>query len=262
MSNWLPLLTELTNLADDIAMHYFKALHCQSQSLRIEIKSDSSPVTQADQEIESKIRDILSQRYPNMVIFGEEFGLGDANAPLKLIIDPIDGTKNFIAGIPFFGSLMAIEEHGKIVSAMVSMPRYNERWWAQKGEGSFTNFCKDKPLRVSTTSELSKSTAFHSSFSGEKAHKTPATLIPLLNQTYRQRGYGDFFAHMLIASGAGDFAIDYNLGIWDIASLKLIVEEAGGKVTDLAGEDRIDSGSIVSSNGILHKQIIERLQAR
>ncbi len=258
--SWHALLVELTDLADEIAMHYFKAIHTRSETVRIEMKSDASPVTQADQEIEQKIRAIVAQRYPEMVIFGEEFGMGQADAPLKLIIDPIDGTKNFIAGIPFFGSLMAIEEKGVLTAAIVSMPRYKERWWAQKGQGSFNSFDPGTRLQVSKTSELSKATAFHSSFAGEKAHKTPASLLPLLSQTYRQRGYGDFFAHMLVASGAGDFAVDYNLGIWDIAPLKLIVEEAGGTVTDIAGEDRIDTGSIVSSNRILHDQVIRALR--
>ncbi len=257
--NWLPLLQELTDLADEIAMHYFLSWH-SGQSLKIEIKADHSPVTQADQEIEQKVRDILTDRYPEMVVFGEEFGLGDASAPLKLIIDPIDGTKNFIAGIPFFGSLMAIEENGVLTSSMVSMPRYKERWWGQKGQGSFHNFNPGKPLAVSHTDSLEKSTAFHSSFAGEKQHDTPPSLVDLLKRTYRQRGYGDFFAHMLVAQGAGDFAIDYKLGIWDIAPLKLIVEEAGGRVTDIAGQNRIDTGSIISSNGPLHNAILRALE--
>lgn len=239
-------------------MGYFRQLH-SGQGIRIETKADQSPVTQADQEIELKIREIVAKKIPSMVIFGEEFGLGQEDAPLKLIIDPIDGTKNFIAGIPFFGSLMAIEENGVITAAMVSMPRYSERWWAQKGEGSFNSFSPTQRLAVSSQTEISRSTAFHSSFSGEKAHKTPKTLLPLLISTQRQRGYGDFFAHMLVASGAGDFAFDCNLGIWDIAPLKLIVEEAGGKVTDQWGEDRIDTGTIVSSNGHLHDAIIKGL---
>jgi len=257
---WLTLLEELTDYADDIAMHYYRQIHCQGQSVRTEWKTDASPVTVADQEIESKIRALIKKEHPTMQIFGEEFGLGEASAPLKLIIDPIDGTKNFIAGIPFFGSLMAIEAEGILVAAMVSMPRYKERWWGSKGNGSFSSFSPERPLSVSKTDQLSQSTAFHSSFSGEKKHAVPQNLVPLLEQTWRQRGYGDFFAHMLVASGAGDFAFDCNLGIWDIAPLKLIVEEAGGKVTDQNGDDRIDTGTIISSNGCFHQEIVALLK--
>ncbi len=246
-------------MADDISLHYFNAYHGYSsvrESLQIEVKSDLSPVTQADCEIESKIRKILAKDYPHIQVIGEEFGTPDTLGDTQLIIDPIDGTKNFIAGIPFFGSLMAIQEKGKIVASMVSMPRYRERWWAIAGQGSFYNGHK---IRVSSVQTLGESMAFHSSFSGEKAKQSPQGLLPLLNATKRQRGYGDFYAHMMVAMGCGEFAYDCNLKIWDIAPLKLIVEEAGGIVTDQWGQNRYDTGTILSSNGQFHTELVQRL---
>ncbi len=259
-SSWLPLLQDLTQLADDIAMHYFTNLHYSGKTVTIETKQDKTPVTQADIEIEQKIRAIVHQKYPNMVVFGEEFGEGDSNAPLKLIIDPIDGTKNFIAGLPFFGSLMAIEERGKLSAAVVSMPKTKDKWWASQGEGSFYNANPHHKLAVSQVDTIENSMAFHSSFSGEKAAQTPSGLIPLLNKTFRQRGYGDFFAHMMVAMGCGEFAFDCNLKIWDIAPLKLIVEEAGGTVTDMYGTERMDTGTILSSNGRFHQALVDALK--
>jgi histidinol-phosphatase len=258
-TNWLSLLQDLTHIADDIAMHYFRNLHYSGKTISIETKQDKTPVTQADIEIEEKIRAILASRHPDIVVFGEEFGEGQADAPLKLIIDPIDGTKNFIAGLPFFGSLMAIEQNGKLQAAVVSMPKTKEKWWASAKQGSFYSENPQQKLAVSSVASIEESMAFHSSFSGEKAHASPPSLIPLLNRTQRQRGYGDFFAHMMVAMGCGEFAFDCNLKIWDIAPLKLIVEEAGGTVTDLHGTQRMDTGTILSSNGLFHQPLVDAL---
>jgi len=255
--NWLPFLHQLANAADPIALNYYQALHVTGASVSVQIKPDSSPVTQADIEIEAHIRDIASKRFPSCVVFGEELGAGSEEASLKLIVDPLDGTKNFIAGTPFFGTLLAIEENGELVAGLVSAPRLKERWWAQKGQGSFYN---NQLIQVSKVGSLDQAFACHSSFAGEKGHSTPASVLPMLSKTKRQRGFGDFYAHMLVAMGQCDLAIDTNLALWDIAPLKVIVEEAGGVVTDLAGVNTARSGTILSSNGRFHADIVAQLK--
>ena len=132
MPNWIPFLKNISDVADEIALHYFN-----STSLDVEIKDNMTPVSAGDLAIENEIRSLVKKEHPNLSIIGEEYGETTADSKLKLIIDPIDGTKNFIRGLPFFGSLFAIEDDGHVVAGMVSAPALNDRWWASKGEGAF-----------------------------------------------------------------------------------------------------------------------------
>lgn len=252
IDHWLDFLQRLADFADEISRHYFQKLH-----LKVSQKTDSTPVTQADLEIEERIRKITEQTHPDIDILGEEFQTKSTkNSSLKLIIDPIDGTQNFIRGIPFFATLLAIEEHGKIIAGVISSPIKNDRWWAGKNTGSFYN---KNLIKVSKIKELTEAQAFHGSLYGYEAQTAPPTLLTLLAKTHRQRGFGDFFSHMLVAMGCGEFAVDFGLKPWDIAPIKIIIEEAGGKCTDIEGKSSIYTGSLLSSNKVLHKEIKEIL---
>jgi histidinol-phosphatase len=258
---WLTFLQICADEADDLSRHYFNKAH-----LKIEQKSNDTPVTEADLAIEKKIREIAAQKHPDLPIYAEEFGQCPDDAPLKLIIDPIDGTRNFVYGIPFVGTLLAIEENGEIVAGVVSSAPSDDRWWAAKNHGSFYQRTskKDNPikkLQVTTVSQLSEAQMFHSSpFGSEAKGSNPETFVKLLSATKRQRGFGDFYAPMFVAQGSGEFSIDYNLKPWDMAPIKIIIEEAGGTFTDLNGIPSIYNGTFLASNTVIHQTVLDMLK--
>jgi len=251
MQDWIPFLKDIAELSRPIAMKHF-----QSSGLGVNVKADQTPVSQADLEIENHIRKLVNERYPDLSIMGEEYGETKGESDTTLIIDPIDGTKNFIAGIPYFATLLAIESRDVVVAGLVSAPATGDMWWAQKGQGSFHN---GKPIKVSTVASLDKALAFHGSLFGSEAADDSTPVLSLLKQTYRQRGFGDYYAHMLVAMGLGEFAFDFKLKPWDIAPLKIIVEEAGGQFSDVDGHDTIYSSNLITSNGILHDLVQKQL---
>ncbi len=248
MTQWIPFLTQLCDVADAIALAHFN-----NADLKIDLKSNMTPVSAADLAIENDIRALVKEHHPTISIVGEEYGETKGDSPTKLIIDPIDGTKNFIRGLPFFGSLFAIETDGNVVAGMVSAPVLKQRWWAQKGEGAFYNGTQ---IHASNVSTLAEANGFYGSLFGSEASSTPDPVINLLKATNRQRGFGDFYPHMLVAMGCGEYAIDFKLNVWDIAPLKIIVEEAGGQCSDTRGNPSIYSGNVVSSNSILHDTVL------
>jgi histidinol-phosphatase len=246
----LKLLNEIADRADEIALKFFR-----SRDLRVESKTDSSPVTEADREIENTARAFLSERAPSLGVYGEERG-ETGTQRTRLIIDPIDGTRNFIRGIPIFASLLAVEHEGEVLAGLVSAPALKVRWHAAKGQGAF---CGMRRLRVSDISRLSEAQIFHGNLSPATAEFLPPGLLALLSRAARTRGFGDFYQHMLVAEGCGEVAIDPTLKPWDIAALLVIVEEAGGRATNLAGSRSIYGGSLVSSNGRLHGEALAQL---
>lgn len=249
IDNYIKILIDCASEADDIARHYY-----YKKSFTVKEKSDLSVVTQADLEIETKIRDFIFDLDIKMDVLGEEFDSNINNHNLKLIIDPIDGTSNFVRRIPLFGSLLALELDGKVIAGVVSNPISKERWVAAKNKG--TSYNGDQ-IFVSTVSEIYKSQSFYGSLYGQEARGNSSKLLNLLSKTKRQRGIGDFLMHMWIASGYGEFAIDFGLKPWDLAPLGIIVEEAGGVVTQVNGQPfSIYEGSILSSNGQFHDQLV------
>ena len=173
-SKWLDVLSHCADLTDDISSYYFN-----NKDVVINEKTNQTPVTQADLECESKIRDYLKNNHPELDVYGEEHGTCDVDAPLKFIIDPIDGTRNFIDGLPFFASLMAVEENGEIVAGMVSCPMHKDRWWASKHNGSFYN---GQQINVSETKTLDQAQAMHGSLSGQEANGAPQRFLDLLKK--------------------------------------------------------------------------------
>lgn len=248
-------LHDIAAEADRIAMHYFLR-----RTLKVESKADHSPVTQADLEIERMVRQTVKDRWPEVGVFGEEFGEESSVAVTRLIVDPIDGTRNFIRGIPFFATLLAVETHGEVGMGLISAAYTGERWWGTRGNGNHSAMYRSRwdehLINVSTIEQLDAAQAFHGSLYGCEAALIPKTVSTLLAKTNRQRGVGDYYLHMLVASGAGEFGVDFGLKPWDKAALKAIVEGAGGRVTDLDGGFSLNADSIVSSNGLFHDEIL------
>jgi histidinol-phosphatase len=249
-STWLELLHEIADAADGIALRYFRRA-----DLRVDGKADGSPVSEADRAIESAARELVAKRSPGMGVFGEEEGeTGDGS--LRLIIDPIDGTRNFVRGIPVFGSLLAVEEDGLLLAGVVSAPAMRMRWFASRGSGAFLG---PRRLHVSSVSEMARAHLFHGDLSGRVEGRQPAGLASLFSSVERTRGFGDFYQHMLVAEGAGEIAIDAKMQPWDVAAVKIIVEEAGGQSTSFTGEDSIHTPNLISTNGKLHGDLIAAL---
>ncbi|MBT5855505.1 histidinol-phosphatase [bacterium] len=249
---WIPFLQAIVAESDKMAMTYYT-----KAKLKVEHKDDMSPVSEGDLAIENHIRKLVAETHPELSIIGEEYGETQTDSDVKLIIDPIDGTKNFIKGIPFFATLLAIEEKGEVVAGFVSAPANNDHWWAEKGCGAFYN---GDPIQVSTESQLDKSQAFHGSLWGSEATDNPEPLLSLLSETWRQRGFGDYYPAMMVAMGKGEFAVDFKLKPWDMAPIKIIIEEAGGQFSDTSGQDSIYSGNFIASNGKLHETVVDRIR--
>ncbi|MFQ5678585.1 MAG: inositol monophosphatase family protein [Gemmatimonadota bacterium] len=245
--DWLVFLEEIADRGDEIARRHFGRA-----SLRVEAKADLSPVSEADRAIETAARRIASERHPELGVLGEEEG-ESGSSDLRLIIDPIDATKNFVRRIPIFGTLLAIEAHGEIVAGVVSAPLLGSRWRAARGCGAFLGSSR---LQVSRVARLEEAQLFHGDLIGAREEAPPGRLAGLAGRPSRARGFGDFYQHVLVAQGSGDVAIDPALSPWDAAPLLLLVEEAGGRATSLQGERTIYGGSLVTSNGRLHDEVL------
>ncbi|MDH3496315.1 MAG: histidinol phosphatase [Gemmatimonadota bacterium] len=252
--NWLPLLHTIADAADAIALRHFRRA-----DLAVARKGDASPVTDADRGIEEAARRIVAQEHPSLGVLGEETGETASDGSARLIIDPIDGTRNFVRGIPVFATLLAIEAMGDVVAGLVSAPALGLRWHAARGHGAF---CGPRRLRVSSVARLPQAQLFHGSIGGVGEGNPLPTLLALARQVERTRGFGDFYQHVLVAEGAGEVAVDPVVQAWDAAALQVLVEEAGGKATTLAGARDIRGGSLVSSNHRLHDAALAVLAGR
>ena len=249
-ADWLRFLTELAERADELALRWFR-----TAGLRVQEKPDLSPVTEADQAIEAMARTAVRQNHPELGVLGEEEGEAPGPTEARLIIDPIDGTRNFVRGIPVFATLLAIEAGGEVVAGVASAPALGARWHAARGSGAFRDGHR---MMVSRIASLERATLFHGNLgSGEGG--PPPGITGLIARVERTRGFGDFYQHMLVAEGAGEIAFDPVMHPWDIAALQVIVEEAGGRATSLRGERSIYATSLVTSNGAMHQAILDTL---
>ena len=257
----LDLALQLCDIADRITSKAFRRA-----DLVIETKPDLTPVTGADREVELTIRDELAHRRPHDLIVGEEFGATGATSGAvgsrRWIVDPIDGTKNFVRGIPVWATLLALECEGRLTVGVVSAPALARRWWASRGHGAFAGSPDNpSPIRVSAVSDFADAQLSNGSLSGWERHGGPARVVDLALRCWRDRAFGDFWSHMLVAEGACEVALDPIVSLWDLAAIQVIVEEAGGRFTDLSGVARADGGSAISSNGILHDAALAILNA-
>lgn len=252
-ATWLELLHEISDAADGIALRHFRRA-----DLRVDDKHDGSPVSEADRAIETMARELVAKRSPGLGVFGEEEGETRAVNGARLIIDPIDGTRNFVRGIPVFASLLAIEEEGALIAGMVSAPALRMRWYAARGMGAFLG---PRRLQVSRVNDLAKAHLFHGDLSGRVEGRQPVALSSLFARVERTRGFGDFYQHMLVAEGCGEIALDAKMQPWDVAAVKIIVEEAGGKSTSYTGEDSVSAPNLLSTNGLLHASVLAAFAA-
>lgn len=239
---------ELADLADAITLAAFR------EGVDVATKSDGSPVTAADHDVEQRLRSEIQTRFPDHAILGEEGGrLGPQGAP-TWVLDPIDGTANFARGMPVFATLVALHADGRNVVGVVSAPALGDRWDGVEGGDARHN---GRQVRVSTTSELADA---HVSFGGLKyfSRRDWTALVDALTaSTLRQRGFGDFWQHCLVASGAVDVALEAEVSRWDLAAVKVVVEAAGGRLTALDGSDTDAGGTALSSNGHLHRVVLD-----
>jgi histidinol-phosphatase len=246
----LALALHLADLADEITLRHFR-----SERLQTWTKPDLTPVTEADRAVEQVLREHLAGERPDDGVLGEEFGAQGGGAA-RWIIDPIDGTKNYLRGVPVYATLIALERDGEQAVGVCSAPAMGRRWWAARGGGAFAD---GRRLRVSRVAELGDAFLCYGSLSGWERGRGER-FLDLLRRCWRTRGFGDFWIHLLVAEGAADLAVEPEVSLWDLAAVKVIVEEAGGRFTDLAGVARADGGSAVCSNGLLHDQVLAALR--
>lgn len=231
----------------------------EQRAFTVDRKADRSEVTEADRNAEAAVAELLAAERPHHALLGEEHGRqGDPTSPWCWIVDPIDGTSNFVRGIPVWATLVALvhADHGPQVG-VVAAPAWGRRWWATRDGGAFVD---GHPMQVSTVTSLAEAQVCVTFNDGWDALGLTSALVDLQTRARRARGFGDFWQHMLVAEGAVDLAVDaVGVQTYDLAALAVIVEEAGGTFTDRHGHRRLDTGTAVSSNGILHSEAIERL---
>ena len=257
--NDLALAMRLADAADSITLARY-----QSIDLVVSTKPDNTPVTDADKAAEEAIRALLKNHRPDDGIVGEEFGNDAGGAERYWVIDPIDGTKNFLRGVPTWATLIGLIEKQSdgrevVVVGVVSAPALFRRWHASEGNGAFVSVNKGTPERISVSqvSEVKDASISYSDFIGWGERLVP--FQELMAAAWRTRGIGDFWSHMLVAEGAVDVAAEPSLALWDMAALDIIVREAGGRFTNVAGIDGSLGGSGLSTNSAIHQKIVGKL---
>jgi histidinol-phosphatase len=255
LREWTAFALELCDEADELALRHFR------RDLDIERKPDRTFVTIADQGIERLIRERIRARYPDHGLVGEEYGTEDGAATTRWYIDPIDGTHNYIRGVPLFGTLLGIEHEGELQVGVISAPAMRERWFAYRGGGAFNRGLDgERRIKVSRIAALDDAQLLYGSARDTAESGYMPGFDALLRAAWRERGFGDFWGYALVAEGAAEAMFETGMKSWDLAGPVVVIEEAGGKVTDIDGERRIDAPSFVGSNGLLHAEILERLR--
>lgn len=247
----LDLALALADEADLISVDRFRAA-----DLRVETKPDLTWVSEADKAVELRLRELLAEARPGDDIRGEEFG-GDDATGRQWIIDPIDGTANYVRGVPVWATLIALTTGTTVSLGVVSAPALGRRWWARVGQGAFLREGAGAPrrLHVSDVARMQDASLSYSDTHGWPEHG----LTRLIQGTWRQRAYGDFWSHMLVAEGAVDIAVEPSLAIHDMAALVPIVHEAGGRMTGFNGAPAPWAGAAVTTNGRLHDEVLHFL---
>lgn len=251
----LRLAHVIADQVDSHTLERFKAL-----DLAVDTKPDNTPVTDADRAAEEMIRSTLTRARGRDSVLGEEFGTS-GHGSRRWVVDPIDGTKNFVRGVPVWATLIALVDGDEPVVGLVSAPALGRRWWAAQGSGAWTGRSLPKATRihVSGVTDLEDASLSYSSLSGWKEHDRLDEFVGLTQECWRTRAYGDFWSYMLVAEGAVDVAAEPELELYDMAALVPIVTEAGGRFTSLDGRPGPFGGNAVASNGLLHDAVLERL---
>ncbi|MEU0394306.1 histidinol-phosphatase [Streptomyces sp. NPDC006208] len=261
----LRLAHVLADAADAVTMERFKAL-----DLKVETKPDMTPVSEADKAAEELIRGHLQRARPRDAILGEEYGI-EGTGPRRWVIDPIDGTKNYVRGVPVWATLISLMEAGadgapgyQPVVGVVSAPALGRRWWAAKGAGAYTgrSLSSATRLRVSEVERIQDASFAYSSLSGWEAQGRLDGFLDLTRACWRTRGYGDFWPYMMVAEGSVDICAEPELSLWDMAATAVVVQEAGGTFTGLDGRPGPHSGNAAASNGRLHEELLGYLNQK
>jgi histidinol-phosphatase len=253
----LRLAHVLADDADSLSVDRFQAL-----DLKVDTKPDLTPVTDADRAVEEGIRRTLSRARPRDAVLGEEGG-STGSSSRRWVVDPIDGTKNFVRGVPVWATLISLVVEDEVAVGVVSAPMLNRRWWAMQGGGAFTgrSLYKAAQCAVSDVSQLADVSLSYSSLDAWEERGQLDDFLALSRRCWRTRAYGDFWSYMLVAEGAVDVAAEPELELHDMAALDVIVREAGGRFTGLDGRDGPHSGNALASNGILHETVLGFLGA-
>lgn len=244
---------ELAPKAGQLALRYFTG------DFTVEWKKDQSPVTLADREAESLLRNGLLEAFPNDGFLGEEHGEKAGSSGYRWIIDPVDGTRNFVRGIPLWATLVGLEYKDEPIAGVVDVPALGQTWRALRGDGAWRG---DRRLHVSKISNLAQSTMFYTSLSWFEKAGRRELFLDLAMRAQTQRGYGDFYGHVLVAQGSGEFMVEHGVHIWDVAAILPIVEEAGGRFTDWDNNRTIHRPDVLISNDHLHNEVLRILQGK
>jgi len=242
-----------TREAGRVALQYFDT------GVAVETKADDSPVTIADRSAEETLRGRLIKHFPDDGFLGEEFGNSPGTSGYRWIIDPIDGTRSFIRGIPLWATLVGLEYQGEMVAGLAFNPVLDQMHHAMKGSGAFRD---DRPIHVSNTATLNRAIVAYSSIDYFKAAGRQQAWMDLLGAAERSRSYCDYYGFVLVAQGSVDLMADHGVHIWDVAGLKVIVEEAGGKFSDWSGQPSVDRPDVLASNGRVHAGALLELNRR
>jgi histidinol-phosphatase len=252
----LDLALALADVADRITLARFRA-----DDLVVESKPDLTPVSEADKAVERAIRERLADARPRDAVMGEEYGTvsGSADSARRWVIDPIDGTKSYVRGIPLWATLLALQDEGEVSVAVATAPAMSRRWWALRDHGAFMRDglgAGPRPLRVSAIRELGDAHLSYADIEDWQHIGRIDAALALAGSCWRSRSLGDFWAYMLVAEGAIEIALDPVASLWDLAAPQLIVEEAGGRFSDLGGARTADGGDAIATNGPLHEPAI------
>jgi histidinol-phosphatase len=249
--NRYELAVQAAQKAGQLALRYFDS------SLTIEWKSDDSPVTVADREAEQLLRQMLHGAFPDDGFLGEEFGDTPGRSGFRWIIDPIDGTRSFVRGVPMWGTLVGLEYKNELIAGIAAAPALGHTYRALRGDGAFRN---DRRIHVSDVSDLSQALLFYTSLSWFIKSGHQEIFHELVRRTERTRGFGDFYGFVLVAQGSGELMVEHGVHSWDVAAIKPIIEEAGGRFSDWSGGTSIDRPDVLVSNGKLHEEALAMLQ--
>jgi histidinol-phosphatase len=257
LDGWLEVAHGMCDAADVICLDALRG------ELRISAKDDGSFVTDADGAVERLIRERVADAFPEHGVVGEEYGDAGASAAVRWYVDPIDGTHNFMRGVPVFATLLGVERDGELQAGMISAPGLGRRWWARRGGGAWVHDVimggQPRRLRVSDRAHLATSQLVYGATTDMLDSRVGRGFETLLRDVWRERAFGDFWGYALVADAAAELMMEPELHVWDIAAPWVVVEEAGGRVSDFDGRRDWHAGEAFASNGLLHEQVLERL---
>jgi histidinol-phosphatase len=248
------LAIDAAQQAGKVALRYFDLA-----TLQVEWKHNQTPVTVADREAEQRLRTLLLGAFPRDGFLGEESGETPGSSGFRWIIDPIDGTRSFVRGVPLWGTLVGLEYQEEQIAGVVAIPALGQVFRALRGDGAYRD---ERRIRVSELADLKESQVFYSGINWFIKGGARDAFLELVGRTQRQRGFGDFYGFVLVAQGSGEFMVEYGVNPWDIAALKPIIEEAGGAFSDWDGNATIHRPDILASNGKLHQEVLDLLRVK